>query len=49
MAESTENPAGPPIRAVRKSGCLPKNVGFFVAFAVAVNATNNVSYINLIQ
>ena len=47
--ESTKNPVGPPIRAVRKFGCLPKNVGFFVAFAMAVNATNNVSYSNLIQ
>ena len=29
---------------MRKSGCLPKNVGFFLEFAVTVNATNNVSY-----
>ena len=47
--ESTENPVGPPMREVWKSGCLPTNVGFFVAFAVSVNATNNVSYSNLIK
>ena len=44
-SESTENPVGPPIRTVVRV-VYQKNVGFFVAFAMAVNAANNVSYSN---
>ena len=29
-SESTKNPVGPPIRAVRKSGCLPKMLAFLL-------------------